>query len=399
MSLVLTAVGIVLLVEVILSHELLRRALGTAPRPPALAAYPSVSVIRPIRGLDPGLEENLATAFNQDYPGRVETIFVLDDEHEPALPAVRAAIAAHPQARAHVVLCGPPPADRTGKLNAMILGLRLSRGELVAFVDSDIRPDPTTLRTVVETLLGAPGAGAAFTEVYVPGPTRTVGDAGYALLLNGMYDPAAAAAARRRGGDLPFIMGQFMVLTRAALRAIGGLESAAGELVDDMALGLRLAAAGYRNMIAAHPVPVIQERLPLREFLAIYNRWLTFGRTGLPGLSFKSINWLHGLVFWLGALGAVVAAAAGWPLATALCAAAPVAVTASITRLHHLMGGRLSARHLWAAAGLLLVAPVVLARVLVQREVTWRGRSYRLDGRARLAATPAAPAARSSAPA
>jgi ceramide glucosyltransferase len=397
-SVVLIVVAVLLLLEVVVAHVLLRRALGAGVPPPGRADYPSVTVIRPIRGLDPGGAENLETAFTQDYAGWLETLFVLDDATEPALPLVEAAIAGHPAARARLLLCGSPPPGRTGKLNAMLVGLAQARGQLVAFVDSDIRPDPPTLRVLVDTLLATPRAGAAFAPVVVPGPARTVGDAGYALLLNGMYDPAAAAVARAEGGTLPFIMGQFMVLTRAGLAAIGGLEAAAGELVDDMALGARLHAAGYRNVIAAHTVPVIQEGLGLRAFLNLYVRWLTFGRAGLPGLAFKSINWLHGLVFWVG-LAAALAGLATGNLAGALAgAAAAGAVCVSIAALHHRTGGALRARHVLVAAGLLLIAPAILARVITGREVEWRGRRYRVDGRARLAGAVAAAARPQPAP-
>ena len=51
-------------------------------------------------------------------------------------------------------------------------------------------------------------------------------------------------------GELPYIMGQYMVLKRDALRAIGGLKSAEGQLVDDMYIGARMRAAGYTNRVA-----------------------------------------------------------------------------------------------------------------------------------------------------
>ena len=41
--------------------------------------------------------------------------------------------------------------------------------------------------------------------------------------------------------SLPFIMGQTMVLRRRALEAAGGLGASAGQLVDDMDIGARLA--------------------------------------------------------------------------------------------------------------------------------------------------------------
>jgi len=46
---------------------------------------PSITVIRPVRGLDVEADKNLAAALDNEYPGEVETIFVFDDDLDPAL--------------------------------------------------------------------------------------------------------------------------------------------------------------------------------------------------------------------------------------------------------------------------------------------------------------------------
>jgi hypothetical protein len=46
--------------------------------------HPSVTVIRPVRGKDVGAAENFKAALDTGYPGEVETIFVFDDENDPA---------------------------------------------------------------------------------------------------------------------------------------------------------------------------------------------------------------------------------------------------------------------------------------------------------------------------
>src|SRR5690606_7535089 len=101
------------------------------------------------------------------------------------------------------------------KLNAMIVAMREARSEVVVFADSDMRAHPESLRTIVAALLSGPDVGAAFAPVIAASPPRTAGDAGYAILLNGLYAPQAARTARRTGG-LPFIMGQLMALRRDA---------------------------------------------------------------------------------------------------------------------------------------------------------------------------------------
>jgi len=54
--------------------------------------------------------------------------------------------------------------------------------------------------------------------------------------------------------------------------AIGGLETAEGQLVDDMFLGQRLNECGYRNKISPHPVATTQQGTTSREFIQILIR-------------------------------------------------------------------------------------------------------------------------------
>jgi ceramide glucosyltransferase len=384
----LTLLGVALIGTALHQHLSQRAALRSsssgARRTPA--SYPSLTVIRPIRGLDTGAEENIRAALDHGYPGPVETIFVFDDLSEPAIPIARKAIRSLAPESARILIAGSPPRGRTGKLNAMIAGLRQARGEVIVFADSDIRPDRDALRVLVETLLHSSRTGSAFAPVIAREPHDTAGDAGYALLLNGLYSPAAASAAEQRGGTLPFIMGQFMAFRREALDAIGGLECADGQLVDDMFLGQKVAEAGFENRVSPHPVPIIQQGMSNWDFVKTYRRWIAFSRSGLPGLEFKLASWLRGVVFFTGLALAAVAAAFS-PLASILGLAASVAVASSINRLHVAVGGaRLRLRHVAVGFVMLLASPLIYLGVFSKRQLTWRGRTYQLDASSKLGA-------------
>lgn len=388
-EIVLIAFGVLLVAEALRSHWSLAGSIGWKRLTSRLEHYPSLTVIRPIKGLDAGAEDNIQAALDHGYPGEVETLFVFDDDSEPVLPLVGRAIAQRRGSGqdndARVVFSGNPPAGRTGKLNAMIVALRQAKNDRIAFVDSDTRPGPDALRVLVETLENDPQAGSAFAPVVVSERPRTLGDAGYALMLNGLYGPLAAEVARRKGGKLSFIMGQFMVFKREAIDAIGGLQSAEGQLVDDMHLGESVTQAGFHNLVSPEPVPIIQYDLSFKAFMGVFVRWMTFSRTGLPGLGFKIHSWLRGAVFFLGlflvATGAVLGS---WPLA-AIGGLAAASMTASIGLLHErLGGGRLRPTH-WLAPGMvMLLAPFILLRIFLKREINWRGRTYKLDASARL---------------
>jgi ceramide glucosyltransferase len=387
----LTTIALAALAVAYLTHLQQRRALGGRRLPPQLERYPSLTVIRPIKGLDHGLEDNVRAALDSGYPGRIETLFVFDDVTEPGVLPVQRAIAEHElrtgrRGQARIIYCGQPPAGRTGKLNAMIVALKDARNELVAFVDSDVRQDRLAMTRLVETLISDPQAGSAFAPVVVSERPRTAGDVGYALLLNGLYSPAAAVTVNKLGGEMPFIMGQFMVFRREAIAAIGGLESAEGQLVDDMYIGMRVKAAGYRNLVSPHPVSIVEASLSLRDFYKTYVRWITFSRSGLPGLEFKLASWLRGAAFFVGLAVAGVAAALGAWVAAATGAAAALVIAGSINVLHRETGGTpLSWAQSWISFALLLVSPAVYLNIFSSQTVSWRGRTYQLNGDSRLA--------------
>jgi ceramide glucosyltransferase len=209
--------------------------------------YPSVSIIRPVKGLDVGAEDNFRAALNTRYPGEVETIFVFDGKNDPAYHIALKVVenfASNPDTgRVTLIVAGPPKNGCTGKLHAMIAGQKCARNELIAFSDSDTRPDKNVLRILVETLLSTTSAGSSFIPVVIDQPIKKAGDVFYALMQNVLYAPWALMALGK-SRELPFIMGQYMVFTRECLNAIGGVECAQGQLVDDMYIGKCVAKAG-----------------------------------------------------------------------------------------------------------------------------------------------------------
>src|SRR4051794_21122847 len=97
----------------------------------------AVSVLKPVAGIDDGLENNLRTFFEQDYP-RYEIVFGVQGEEDPALDLVRRLMREHPGVDARVVVhdggCGINP--KVSNLRAM---LTAARHDLMVVSDSNIR--------------------------------------------------------------------------------------------------------------------------------------------------------------------------------------------------------------------------------------------------------------------
>jgi ceramide glucosyltransferase len=365
--------------------------------PPVGVLLP-MTVIRPVRGLDPELEENARAALQVSYAAPLETLFVLDDASDPALPVIARVIAAEVLAgrartasatregvSARIVLAGVPPRGRTGKLHAMIRGLEEASATtpLVCFADSDTRPSPGLLEELARTMAASPDVGAVFARAITTHSPRTFGDVGYALLLDGLYGPQVVLASAR-SGSLPFVMGQTMVLRRSALDAVGGLEGSEGELVDDMHIGARLSAAGYRNVLSS-PIAIVQTGLTFRELDATARRWVLFSRTGIPFWPFDlpTASWLA--LFFLGLVGGATSLARGDAASVAVFLGTSVSVVVSIQVLRGRQGGaRLPLELWWAPFVCLAMVPAWFVRARFAKTVVWRGRRYALDADGRL---------------
>jgi len=388
-AVLVTIVLVGLLVQLGFAHRRTVRALRLRDRqrPGTLTSYPPVTVIRPVKGVDVEQEANFRAALDTGYAGDVETIFILEDKEDPAYPLVGRAIESHVASGAHgsarMVLAGKPPPGRTGKINNMIVGEVEARGDIIVFGDSDTRPDTALLTNLVEHLVADDSAGAAFAPVVNPCRPRSAGDVGYAIILNA-YLVGGMETALGPGRTLPFLMGQTMAFKRSALEAIGGVKCADGQLVDDMFLGARVVEAGYSNVMATHPLQVINHGLGFRGFLKLWRRWLFFGRGGIP-TSFALPFVARAVSFFI-ALGLAIAMlASGHPWLAGLAAVVLILEGLHYIRLHRLVGGAsIPLRYAWMTwMPYPATIPLGLS-MLVRPELDWRGHTYRLDGSARL---------------
>ena len=77
------------------------------PRSPLASAAPSrvpgVSIIRPLKGLDTNLYENLESTFTQEYPN-FEIFLAVASEHDQALSVVRELVSKYPNVNAHIII-------------------------------------------------------------------------------------------------------------------------------------------------------------------------------------------------------------------------------------------------------------------------------------------------------
>ena len=116
----------------------IRHARQTRPKPQTQQL--SISVLKPLSGLDEGLEENLRSYFEQDHPS-FEILFAVREENDAAVPVVRRLMAQYPAVPSQLVITGEPPYPHA-KVFSLKCMLDRARYDLIAMGDSDVRVAP-----------------------------------------------------------------------------------------------------------------------------------------------------------------------------------------------------------------------------------------------------------------
>jgi ceramide glucosyltransferase len=208
-------------------------------RPAAPAAYPPVSILKPLDGAEPELFERLASLCTQDYPAPIEIICGVHAGSDPAIEVVQrlkarfpdVPITIHVDAREH---------GFNRKVSNLINMLPLARFETLIMSDSDVEVGPCYLAETVATL-AQPNVGAA-TFLYhgVAGaslPSRIA-----ALAINTQFLPQVVAALRLRLAQP--CLGPTIAIRRQTLDRIGGLQAFTDVLAEDHAIGKAVREAG-----------------------------------------------------------------------------------------------------------------------------------------------------------
>ncbi len=194
-----------------------------------------VSILKPLRGIDLGLKENLRSFFHLDYP-RFELVFAIQDPSDPAYALCQELIAHHPHVDARVVLTGRPDWDNA-KVWQMAQAWDSLQYDLVVISDSDIRVPRDFLQHLEPWL----DVGTC--------PYRAVGGPSLwsSLEAVGMNTEflAGLLVARMLEG-VRFAVGPTMFLRKQVIPRVGGWQDLSGFLAEDFVIGNRAADRGLR---------------------------------------------------------------------------------------------------------------------------------------------------------
>ncbi|RLV82535.1 Ceramide glucosyltransferase [Meyerozyma sp. JA9] len=168
-----------------------------------------VSIIRPLKGIEPEMYSCLESSFLQNYPlSNFEILFCVDDTNDAAIPVVQSLIQRYPRVSAQILVSEHDPQTHQStqhfgpnpKVNNLAKGFRAAKHDILWVMDSNVWASPNVLRNSVKALNyntnnGVPVSGSRRNKLvhHVPlavsvSPQETVGEAAATLASANLGD-------------------------------------------------------------------------------------------------------------------------------------------------------------------------------------------------------------------
>jgi ceramide glucosyltransferase len=334
---------------------------------------PPVSILKPLKGVDDRLLDNLDGFCRLDYP-EYEIIFCIQGASDPALRVARKVKEMHP-GREITIAVAECREGLNPKVNNMIPGYAAAKYPYLLISDSNVAPAPGYLREAISHFRD-PDVGLVSHLVRGVG-ARTLGAQLESQHLNTFILPSVCLL----DGifSMPCVVGKSMLMRRVDLDAVGGLAGVKDYLAEDFILGERIRKAGWKVVVSSSPVDTVNVYRTVRQFLSRHARWsrMRFSIAG-PKYIAELITNPVGLSLLM------VAAAGVGPEAAGLAVTVAAAKVAMDAALLYRLGGTREAR--WAFLGPMrdLMAFGLWFSAFFSRNVAWRGRTLRITRGSRL---------------
>jgi ceramide glucosyltransferase len=229
--------------------------------------YPPISILKPLRGLDDNLFDNLSSFCTQDYPD-YEVLFSLQDRNDPAYKVAKKVQDKHPGSNITIVVerCS---AGLNPKVNNLIPAYRKSRYPYILISDSNVMVGRDYL---AETMRHAQDPPVGLVSNMIRGVGgRSIGAVLENLHLNSFIIGSVSFLDRFLG--MPCVIGKSMLMKKDDLRAIGGLEAFKDILAEDFIIGREMQKAGKRVVLSNYLISNVNEYWDVKRFLNRHTRW------------------------------------------------------------------------------------------------------------------------------
>lgn len=236
---------------------------------------PPLSILKPVRGIDPDAYENFASFCRQDYP-EYEIVFCVGNDDYQAIAAIERLKSDFSDVQIRLLFSSRQAVnDKVAKLVRLVAEAKY---EYLAISDSDVRVQPNYLRSLVAPMADPKVGGV--TCFYGSVKDDTFADK---LQTIGMFsDFYAGIIVARQLDGVKFALGQTIVTTRSRIAAFGGYPQLENRPGDDLLVGRFIAEQGYNVELLPFAVATVSDYKSIRELLQKRLRWIVVMRHMRP---------------------------------------------------------------------------------------------------------------------
>ncbi|MFN3396192.1 MAG: ceramide glucosyltransferase [Thermodesulfovibrionales bacterium] len=234
---------------------------------PIAYLLPPISILKPLKGLDDNLFDNLASFCEQDYT-EYEIIFSLQDHNDPAYKVARKIKDKYPDRDISIIVercdTGLNP-----KVNNLIPAYNASKYNLILISDSNVMVEKDYLREIVRPM-NDPDVGLVSNMIMGVGG-HSIGSILENLHLNTFI--LSSVCFLDKFLKMPCVIGKSMLMRKSDLEAIGGLQVVKGVLAEDYIIGKKMHKRGKKVILSNHIIKNVNEYWSVKKFLNRHTRW------------------------------------------------------------------------------------------------------------------------------
>lgn len=228
---------------------------------------PPVSILKPLRGLDDNLFDNLSSFCTQNYP-EYEVLFALQDYNDPAYKVAKKVRDKYPGSNITIIVerCS---AGLNPKVNNLIPAYRESRHPYILISDSNVMVGRDYLAETVRHTRD-PAVGLVSNLI------RGVGGGSIGAVLENLHLNSfiiGSVSFLDRFLKMPCVIGKSMLMKKNDLEALGGLMAFKDILAEDFIIGREMQKSGKRVVLSNYLISNVNEYWDIRRFLNRHTRW------------------------------------------------------------------------------------------------------------------------------
>jgi ceramide glucosyltransferase len=229
--------------------------------------FPPISILKPLKGLDDNLFDNLESFCRQDYP-EYEVIFSLQDYNDAAYKVARKVKEKYPDRDISIVVerCDE---GLNPKVNNLIPACRTAKYQHILISDSNVMVGSAYLREITKPLTDREVGLVSNLIKGVGG--RSVGSVLENLHMNSFVLGSVCFLDKFLG--MPCVVGKSMLMKKRDLEAIGGLRAFKDVLAEDYMIGKMMNDAGKKVVLSRYMIKNVNHYWGIRKFINRHSRW------------------------------------------------------------------------------------------------------------------------------